>query len=36
MDDNQDPVLIQETIPKAKRIASQELSRLARIRQASP
>ena len=33
MDDNQDPVLIQETIPKAKRIASQELSRLARIRQ---
>lgn len=33
MDDNQDPVLFQEDIPKTKRIASQELSRLARIRQ---
>jgi hypothetical protein len=32
MDDNQDPVLFQEDIPKTKRISSQELSRLARIR----
>ena len=33
MDENQDPVLFQEEIPKAKRIEATELSRLARVRQ---